>query len=309
MKTSRILFVTALVLSLGMQAEAKKVKLLYQLKTGDHFLFEKTTSQSISQEMMGQAQTTNSKIGWTYEVKVTGVSAAGDYQMTGAMVDFSMSTTSPMGDMNYNSATDTVVPDFAKSMAITMNAVYAFNMSPQGLITNMKAPDGLGDKIKKLFESMGGGAMQMAAVSIADASSADGFQRIMESMLIHYPDGGAAVKDTWEGESKIQQIITLLTKSKCELTDATKTVNSIKVTTQITQDPATPPMEMQGMNINYELLGASEGTMQLDAESGIIISSELSITISGTISIDSPQLPSPMSIPMTVQSIEKVVRK
>jgi hypothetical protein len=68
-------------------------------------------------------------------------------------------------------------------------------------------------------------------------------------------------------------------------------------------------MEMQGMNLTYELAGAKEGTMNLDPATGLIKNVDATTSISGNISIDSPQLPSPMSIPMTIRSVEKVVRK
>jgi hypothetical protein len=63
------------------------------------------------------------------------------------------------------------------------------------------------------------------------------------------------------------------------------------------------------MTINYELMGASDGTIMLESATGLIRTSESVSTISGTISVDSPQLPSPMSIPMTIKSTEKVTRK
>jgi hypothetical protein len=309
MKTTKVLFMIALIFSMGMQAEAKKVKLQYQLKAGDKFLLERSTKQDIAQEMMGQTQSTTSNSAMTYEFNVTGINAAGDYTLTVAMVEFSMAATNPMGELKYNSATDSVVPEFAKGMSILLKEVYTMDVSTLGKITNVKAPEGMAEKINKLMEGMGAEMMAMGGGALADAATAEGVQKSMEGLITPYPDGGADVKKPWETESKIQQMISFNTKTKYELVKASKEMNEIKVAGQIIQDPSSPPMEMQGMNITYELVGSNAGVLKSDAVTGLINTSEMVTTISGTINVDSPQLPSPMSIPMTVQMTDKVVRK
>ena len=309
MKTIRILFVMALILSMGMQAEAKKVKLQYQLKAGDQFKYEMTASQETAQEVMGQSQSTTVNSSNTYEFTVASVTPAGDYEMKVALVAFAMSSSTPMGDMKYNSVTDTVVPDFASSVAVTLNEVYSFTLSPLGKISGVKAPEGLVEKVNAIIEKLGGGQMGIASAAAGSAATAEGFQKTMEGVILAFPAGGAQAREPWEGESKTSQMISFKVQSKYELMKSSKEANEIKMTAQITQDPDSPPMEMQGMNLTFELLGAKEGIYQLDPVIGWINSAELTTSISGTISIDSPQLPSPMSIPMTVRSTEKIVRK
>jgi len=309
MKTTRFLFLIALVLSVAIQAEAKKVKLQYQLKAGDQFRYEINVSQDITQEVMGQSQGTTSNTAVTYGFKVAEVTTAGDFVMNVALVAYSMSSTTPMGDTKYNSATDSVVPDFAKSTAVTLNEVYSFTLSTLGKITDVKAPDGIVEKVSKIIEKLGGAQMQMVSGVAGAAASAEGFQKTMEGFIPAFPAGGAQAKEPWEMESKTNQVISFKTLVKYELIKSSKESNDIKVSAQISQDPDSPPMEMQGMNITYELAGAKEGTLLLDPPTGLINSAETTTFISGTISVDSPQLPSPMSIPMTIRMTEKIVKK
>jgi len=299
----------ALIISMGMQAEAKKVKLQYQLKTGDKFLVERSTKQDIAQEVMGQTQSTTSNIVMTYEFKVTGNNAEGGSSLTATLVECSMLSTTPMGELKYNSATDSIVPDFAKGLDILLNEVYTMDLSQLGKITNVTVPEGMTAKMNKLIEGMGAEAMAMGASAFGEAASAESMQRSMEGLFIPFPEGGADVKKPWETESKIKQIIALNTKTKFELVKTSKEQNEVKVVGQIVQDPNSPPMEMQGMSITYELVGANEGTWKLDAITGLVNTSEVASSISGTINVDSPQLPSPMSIPMTIQMTEKISRK
>lgn len=309
MKTTRILFVMALILSVAVQAEAKKVKLQYQLKAGDQFKYEIVVSQDIAQEFNGQSQSTPNSNSRAYEFKVTEVTPAGDFVINVAMVALAISTTTPMGDMKYNSATDSVVPDFAKSVAVSLNEVYSFTLSPLGKITNVKVPDGIVEKVNKIIENLGSAEMQMAAGAASTAVTAEGFQKSLEDLMITFPAGGAEAKQPWEVESKTNQMLSFKVLSKFELMKSSKESNEIKVLAQISQDPDSPPMEMQGMNITYELLGAKDGTLLLDPVTGLISSGETITSISGTLSIDGPQLPSPMSIPMTIRSTEKIVKK
>jgi len=309
MKATRILFVMALILSVSLQAEAKKVKLQYKLNAGDQFKYEMTVSQDIAQEVMGQSQSTSVNTSMTYGIKVKSVTDTGDFNMEIALVAYGMSSSNPMGDLKYNSETDSVVPDFAKSMAVTLNEYYSFTLSPLGRITDVKAPEGLVDKVNKIIEDLGGAQMQMASGSAGAAATAEGFQKTLEGMFMPFPEGGAQVKQPWELKFELNQMVAFVINAKFELMKSTKNTNEIKLVAQIAQNPDSPPMEVQGMNITYELLGSKDGTSILDSEKGIINGSETKTVISGTISIDSPQLPSPMSIPMTIQSVEKIVRK
>jgi hypothetical protein len=309
MRTTRIVFAMVLTLSVALHCEAKKVKLNYQLKAGDQFKYELNMSQETAQEVMGQSQSSTVTTSHAYEFKVTEVTADGSFVMNVAMISFSMSSATPAGDMKYNSAADSVVPDFAKSVAVTLNEVYTFTLSPLGKISDVKAPDGLVEKVNKIIEAMGGGQMQMASAAAGAAATAEGFQKTLEGMIIAFPAGGAQTKEPWEAESKTNQMITFKTLAKYELMSSSKETNEIKVTTQITQDPDSPPMEMQGMNLTFELLGAKAGTLLLDPITGLIKSSETTTSISGNIAIDGPQLPSPMTIPMTIRSTEKIVKK
>lgn len=309
MKTIRILFVAAMVLSLGLPAEAKKVKLQYQLKAGDQFKYELSVKQEILQEVMGQSQATTLNNSHTYEFKVIEAAPDGSYLVNVSLVAVSMSMATPMGDVKFNSESDTVTPEFAKSLAVSLNEIYSFKLSPLGKVSDVKAPEGIVEKVNKTMEGLKGSPMQMAAGSAGVAASAEGFQKTIENMVMTFPDGGAETKKPWEEESKTNQMISFKVLSKCELIKSSDEANEISVKAQIIQDPDSPPMEMEGMNLTYELAGAKEGVFVLETATGLIKSAESTTSISGTISVDSPQLQSPMSIPMTIRSTEKVIRK
>lgn len=297
----------ALILSLGLNAEAKKVKLQYQLKAGDQFKLEKSMTQESIQEFNGQSQTNIFSTSMAYQFKVAGVTPEGEFLMNTALVSFSMSAGTAMGDMKYNSETDSVAPDYAQSMAVQLNEYYSFNLSPLGRISGTKVPEGLAEKVAKALEGIGGAQMQM--ISAAAGVSPEGFAKSMEGFILEFPEGGADVKKPWKVESKTSQMISFNTITNYELVKSSKEANEIRIDVQMIQDPDSPPMEMQGMTITYELVGAKAGNVLLDPLTGLTLSSESTSNISGTLLIDGPGLPSPMSIPMISKVTEKLVRK
>jgi hypothetical protein len=309
MKTSRNLFLMAVLFFVGIQAEAKKVKLQYKFQPGQEFKLESSANMDVAQEFMGNVQTTTTLNASTYLVKVVGLEPSGDYRMEISICAFAMTSLGANGDLKYDSATDSVVPDYAKAMVAAMNQVFKVTMSPLGKINECIAPEGLAAKISKMADELGGGQMKSVAEAAGAEFTSDGFRIKLGNMFLVFPDGGVEQNEPWMIETKFHQMAAFNATIKYELTDATKEVNSFKVSGTIVQDPDSPPMEMQGMTITYELLGGNEGTLQLDASTGLLIASEKVTSISGTVAVDSPQLASPMSIPVTVRSVEKVSRK
>jgi hypothetical protein len=299
----------AVALLMGMQAEAKKVKLAYHLKAGDKFTFEVTTHQDMTQEMMGQSQSIATEAITTYGFTVTDVTPEGNIKMDVALVAYAMASSSPMGEIKYNSVTDSVVPDYAKAMTLTLNEVYRVTLSPLGHILDVTAPDGIVEKVTRAMEASSGGMSDMASVSASKAASAEGFKKIVEGMFIQFPEDGVQLNTPWIVKSTIEQMIRFVTNSRYELAKSSKEGNEIKVTTALSQDPDAPPVEIQGMNMHYELVGSRDGTLVLDPETGLLKSGAGVLAVSGTISLESPQLPSPMSIPMTIKVNDKTARK
>ena len=308
MKTKRILFFVALILSVGMQAEAKKVKLQYQLKAGEEFKYEVSIAQESAQEVMGQSQSSTTTTSTTMNFKVLEVTATGDIKMKAALVAFTYSGTTPAGEMKYNSATDSVIPEFAKMSTLGLNQYYSFTMSPLGKISDLTAPEGFVEKLDKMIAGQGAGAMGMGAVA-GSAAGPEGFAKSLDGIFLTFPEGGAEVKKPWDVQSKINQMVSMKVNSKYELMNSSKETNEIKVTSQIAVDPDAAPMEISGMKMSFELVGAKEGKVMLDATTGLPSSLVATASISGNVSIDSPQQPSPMSIPMTVKLTEKVTKK
>jgi hypothetical protein len=309
MKITRSIFALAILMAFTLQAEAKKVQLQYQLKAGNQFAYTLAVSQDIAQEMMGQSQTTTVGSSLTYSFKVLEVLPGGTYRMEGKLTEYTMNTNTPMGEMKYNSTTDKEIPDFAMSVALTLNEAFLFTLSTAGKITEVLAPAGLAEKIEKAMGENQDMSAQMMAGVAGGAGTAESFTKSVNGFFLNYPAEPIAVKKAFSNENKVENMVVFNTKTDYTLTGASKTENEIGVTAVITMADPSASMEVQGMNITYELSGGKQGTFTTDAVTGLFTKGESVTNISGVVSIESPQLPAPMSIPMSIKSTEKITRK
>lgn len=309
MKSNRILLVVTLLLAFSFHAEAKKVKLQYQLKAGDQFTYAYSISQEIAQEVMGQSIVYTVENCYVYDFKVKEVNTDGAYRLSGTLLEYAINSVTPQGDMKYNSATDTEIPDYAKMTGLTLNETYYFTLSQLGKISDVEVPAGVAEKIVKAMEGMVDATGQAMAAAGNNAGTAEGFTKSIEGFFTGFPEEPVKAKDTWSFEYKLDQMVVFNTATEYTFVGSNKTANEIKVVSQITQADPSAGMEVQGMNMTYQLSGARDGKLLLDPVSGMINSSEGITLISGVMSVESSQLPAPMTIPMNVKSTEKISRK
>ena len=111
---------------------------------------------------------------------------------------------------------------------------------------------------------------------------------------------------SWETITHSKQLISFKNLNVQTVTEVTDQSITLVTQVKIEQGEEGASMEVQGMEMQYELSGGKDGSYDLDPVNGLTVKAESKSSISGMISVDSPQLPAPMTIPMTVTSIEKI---
>jgi len=311
MKLTPTLFATALLLSLTLQAEAKKIKLQYQLKAGQEFSITSSANQEMAQEVMGQTTTLFIETSNTYAFKVIEVKADGTFRLSGTMTEtiLNSSSTMGMGDMKFNSTTDKEVPEAVKPMILTLNEPYLFTLSPAGAISDVLLPEGMQEKIEKNLTEQQDAAGQIVNASLSAVSTAEGFAKTMGGFFIALPTEPVQKKDNWSVESKMEQTIQMTAVTEYTYSGTADGCHNVKWVSQITQTDPAASMEIMGMNARFELSGALDGMLKLNEESCLVEGGESITSISGVISIESSELPAPMSIPMSTKTTIRITRK
>ncbi len=308
MKTIKTSLLVLFALTLTLTTQAKKVELKYTLEKGAEISFKMVTDQDISQEVMGQSQATTTSQTQVMVFTVLDVTAEGNYLMKRKIAGLKVLVSSPMGDMEYNSDEPSADGPFKETLGWLTETPLEFVMSSSGEILEIMDAEKLAEEFTAKF-SGGGVESQMVMGLAGQFSSEEGIIQSLGSMLLKYPEGKIKIGTPWEVESKMQQVINFKNTTSIQVKEASEDEAILALDGKIELGEGDNTMEMQGMEMEYDLAGGSQGSFEVDLKTGLVIKAERITTISGVISVDSPQLPAPMSIPMTIKTTDTISRE
>ncbi len=307
MKNLKVVLIVFIAGALSMSLQAKKVSLKYTLEKGSEMSYLVTQNQEIGQEMMGQMQEMTSDISNWVTLTVKDITPEGNYLMVKSLTRFKVVSGSPMGDMEFDSDNTNGEASVAKTVNLLIDNPVEFTMNAYGEVLNIVNAD----VFLKSFEGMIEGAspeMQMLAGIAASYSTEEGISQSIESLLFSYPTEKVKTGKAWETKSSRMQMVNFVSTVNTMVNELKGTTAVLTQEAKIEIGDGDNVMEMQGMQMEYQLTGDKKGSFEVDTKTGLIIKGEGVTSISGVVSIDSPQLPAPMSIPMTITTTEKTER-
>lgn len=306
MKVYRVILLSILAAVAFNTANAKKVKLRYNLIAGQEFVIEHSNKQEIGQEVMGQNQVMENTILTEYSFRVLEVKGDGSYILEQKISAAEMQMENDFININYNSREDETVPEGLEYLANTIDVPISFLMSNTGEILEVVDAQ---DYLKTIEEALAGveGMMQQLGSGMASqTASIQGIKLQISTLFLKYPAEKIKVGHTWEDVTESRQMVAFTNKLQNTLVEANKETATIKQDVNIEMMELEEALEMEGMEINYELNGRKEAAYTVDLATGLISKVQGVTDISGVVSIDSPQLPSPMNMPMTLKTTEEL---
>lgn len=276
-----------------------KVKLRMNLNAGDEFTLETLTTQTITQEVMGQKQVTEQAIGMRMDNKVQGKN--GDI-MT---VDITYSRTSQsmknmMMSFEYDSNDDKPVPQAAQSMAALVGKGFSVDYNQYADITAVRGSDKLAQAVLDSMELPPGPQGDEAKKMITANLNDDGLRQMLTNTVIIFPEDAVGVGDSWTRNTSLTMSmgVGLQMANTYKVTAIEGGVVSLDVATVVTPLEGQEPLKMMGMEMTFALSGNQSGTVKIDAQSGLIIEGDLQQDFSGTMAMSGPQS---MEIPMSIK--------
>ena len=292
---------------LSVTAEAKKIKLEYDLKPGDQFKLELVQQQDTEQEVMGQVQHMSTELTAQYDFKVISADKEGKMSLEVLLSRFAFKMQNPMMEFTFDSAKEEEIPQYGRPFMIVLNEVFTFNLDRLGNVSALVAPDGLEAKVMQEMMSLDGMDAQLLAGIAGSLGSAEQMNTTLGGLFMKMPVNKIEPGETWKEEGVFNQMIAFKTTSTYKLAGTSKNGSEIALAVQITQADPNLSMPMEGMTMSYELAGDKSGKILLEPN-GLVQTSESVTVISGIISVESPQLPAPMSIPITAQAVDRIRR-
>jgi hypothetical protein len=308
MKKLRILLVLAVAIITSATVQAKKVELKYNLNIGQEIVFSHTLKQELAQEVMGQLQAMENLMVSKYKFKVLEVRADGNFLIEEKVIAMKLVMENDYMNLDYDTESGEDAPAGLEFYNKILNIPFSFLLSPQGEIIEMIGIDKYIETIQESLGAIGDGPeQQLIAGLAAQNTSEEGLRGQTGAIFFKYPKGKTKVGSSWSDESESTQMVKFKNSIENTLVEAGKEKASIKQTVKIDQLPM-EGVEVQGMTMNYELSGKKQGGCEVDVKTGLLLKADAVTEISGVISIESPQLASPMSMPMTIKMTETLVQ-
>ena len=210
-------------------------------------------------------------------------------------------------NINYDSESGDDPPPGMEIMTNTLNIPFTFVLSPNGEVVEMIDTEKYLGVIKELLSGLEGPEMQMLSGLVSQSGSVEGLKAQAGVLFFKYPKEKIKVGGTWEDESETTQMVKFTNSIVNTLVEADKEKATIKQVVDIKMQDM-DGMEVQGMTMTYELSGKKQGGSEVDVLTGLILKVDAVTDISGVISIESPQLASPMSMPMSIKTTETIIQ-
>ena len=256
------------------------------LKKGLKYLFTTNTSQSITQEVMGNKmdikQHTN--IDYIYEViesNEQGMHIKTTYQHI--LID----TKTPQGNIAYDSKKPDNADSKLKNIGNMVGKSFTMHVSAEGEVTKVEG-------MQEIVNSIGGDATTQQLLKQQFSDSA--FINMMNMALNIYPNKKINIGESWQKDfnAEMAGMMQMNTQNTYTLTNLEKDNAIIAIKSNINLSP----LSSKGIlgNIEVNLKGTQNGTIKSDRKSGMITTSTIHQEIKGDVSAQG------MKIPMTIIS-------
>ncbi len=306
-KKLRIILILIIVVMTSMTVQAKKVELKYNLEKGQEFFVSHTLNQELAQEFMGQSLVMDNLMITKYKFKVLEVKADGNFLIEQKVIAKKIVMENDVLNLNYDTESGEDAPAVIEYYTKILNIPFSFLISPQGEIIEMVGTDKYIETIQESLGTIAGPEQQLIAGLAAQSTSDEGLKGQVGAIFFKYPQGKTKLRSSWSDESESTLMVKFKNSIENTLVEVGKEKASIKQTVKIDQLEMEGE-EVQGMTMNYELSGKKQGGYEVDVKTGLLLKADAVTEISGVISVESPQLASPMSMPMTIKMTETLVQ-
>jgi hypothetical protein len=298
------LFVAAAITSLTLCSHASAaVPLQLKLTKGKTYYQRTMIDQHITQTVMEQQQVIDMNIGMGTKLDVLDVDSAGNAQIRYTYIWAMTKQTSPMGAVSYDSAQQATPPAGMEMLAALLNQSYTVKLSPKGKVLDVQGVEQLKEAVQKKLPPGGdAGPMSNAASTFLEKN---GVKEMTESLMAVYPEKPMEPGQSWTEKKTLTAGFGRIEEAKWTLQKQEAGIATIGVTGTIRSNPDSPPMEMQGMKLRFDVSGTQEATVRVAEATGLIQSEESHQQLKGEVKVGEGAQPM-MTIPTTIDTKSKV---
>ena len=291
----------------GQAAEAGKsndapVLLRYHFHAKDVHNMKMVMTQKITQEVQGQETIIKQTTGFGYRMTVLNVDDKGnaETQMTYRSVIWKQDG-GPMGTQEYDSTKKSdAIPQMAQGFAGLVDQSFTVKFAPDGQVLEIKGVD---EMQQHMFAKLNLPGEQGAAIekALKEQFGDTALKEMLEQTTRIYLAQPVSVGDSWRQHLELSKGVAMLIDNKYTLTDRSKGIATLTIKSVCKPNSKATPLDLGMMKMGYELSGTQDGTIEVDENTGWIRRSKATQKLSGTMKIESAQLPQPLSVPVTIE--------
>ena len=271
--------------------------LALNLTEGGVYRASSTTEQSVLQEILGEAQTTDQTIGLDYAYTVDSIDADGNLTVSVTYEAARFEQEGDSGSVVYDSETSADVPAEAIGYAALVGSGFEIELSPDGRVL---AIDGVDELLSSMFDDMElppGPESDLLRDTLETTFGEEALIASLEQSLNFYPDGPVAVGDSWRDEQSLTFGFAFVASTTWTLVDRRDGLATIEVVSTIESDPDAEPLDLGVIQVEMSLAGEQSGELVIDEATGWVVQSRLMQDLAGEMSGEG------VEIPMSIESV------
>lgn len=286
----------------------EKVDLKLRLEKGQSYKTRTLSDMKINQTIPGQqgqqqTMTINQKTGNSniYTVEDVQPDSTLVLKITHDGILFKMEN--PMGEtMEYDSAdTSTAVGPLLPIFDAIVGQSFTVTMTSDGHVKGIQGADALLGRIQGKVNELPDVQTRAAIESNLKAQySEEALKTNTGNSFDMYPDKPVGIGDTWQKRTTMNQGFPMIIDTIYTLKERKDGIATIDVFAMIQTNRDASPTQMGNMNLQYNMSGSITGLMEMQESTGWPIRSNQSLRLTGSITVQSPEMQQPMSIPMSL---------
>jgi hypothetical protein len=286
-------------------ARAAAVELRLKLEKGKTYYQKTLFEQKMTQTVMGQQQTINQNMGTGMKLDVLDVDSQGNMRIRHTFDWMMTKQAAPMMTVEYDSAKQDKPPAGTEMFAALLGQSYIAKLSPKGEILALEGIEQMREAITKKLPA--GSKENPAMGAVSPYLEEKSLREMTENTLGNYPDKPVEIGDSWSRKRNLSLGFWLILDSKWTLQKREAGAALIGATGTMRSDPNSPPMEVSGMKMKFDVAGTYESTLRMDEATGLIALDQGRQQFKGDIKmLGDAQGPPMMTIPIASEITSKL---
>jgi len=304
-----IVLIACLLFSFG--SVPKEIKLEYKFAIGDQYAWIMTTKQSITQEIMGTEQNSQSAISGSVLLKVQSLTPGGA-QLEAQYTSLAMLMTLPMGIQSFSFDSD---GDQSKTenkvMKAMVNKPFKMTLTKLGTVENIQGEENLWSG----FSDLGLDENQVAGIKkqFEQNFGKESIKSSFEMALSNYPDKKIKIGDTWKSKTGLGMNFPLEASNTWTFTSMENDVINLSCYGLISTIDKDKVMDLpNNIKSKVDLTGSQKISSIVNPKTGWPNEVKIISDIKGTMTLlAGGMIPTDLEVPMKIsgESTYKVVKK